>query len=146
MENGRDERGRRGLGPVFLLPPQDEEEDFGPVRRYQGRKNLISPSSPVLTAVSVGRHLPNPPPPPRSQGRRQGARGPLPEVRRRGRQEGGQGRLRPLRPHPPRRRPPALRAQEVRRARHPRPVPEVVPLSVPGQCGCCPIDGSMSRC
>lgn len=62
-------------------------------------------------------------------GHRQGPRRLLPEVRRRGVQEGGQGHLCPLRPHPPRRRPQALRAQEVRWSRRPRKVPEVVPLS-----------------
>jgi hypothetical protein len=77
-------------------------------------------------------------------GHRQGARRLLPEVRRRGRQEGGQGHLRPLRPHPPRRRPQALRAQEVWWTWSPRQVPEVIPLigELPDQSVCwCPIDG-----
>jgi hypothetical protein len=62
-------------------------------------------------------------------GRRQGSRGILPEVRGRGGEKGDQGHLHALRAHPPRRRPPPLRAQEVRRPRRPRQVPEVLPLS-----------------
>ena len=53
----------------------------------------------------------------------------LPEVRRRALQEPPQAGPRPVRPNPPRRRQPSLRAQEVRRSRRPCQVPEVLPLN-----------------
>ena len=53
----------------------------------------------------------------------------LPEVRRRALQEPAQAGSRPVRPHTPRRRQQAVRAQEVRWSWCPRQVPEVLPLS-----------------
>ena len=59
---------------------------------------------------------------------REGPGGLLPEVRGRAEQEGDQRYPRPLRPHPPRRRPSPLRAQEVRWSRRQGQVPEILPL------------------
>lgn len=52
----------------------------------------------------------------------------LPEVRRRAQQEPAQASPRRIRPHTPRCRQPTMRAQEVRRSRCPRPVPEVLQI------------------
>lgn len=53
----------------------------------------------------------------------------LPKVRRRALQEPAQAGPHPVRPHTPRCRQQAVRAQEVRWSRCPRQVPEVLPLS-----------------
>jgi hypothetical protein len=53
----------------------------------------------------------------------------LPEVRRRALQEPAQAGPRPVRSHPPRRRQPSQRAQEVRRSGRPRALPEVLPIN-----------------
>jgi len=58
----------------------------------------------------------------------QGSGGILPKVRGRGVEEGDQGHPRLVRPHAPRRGPSSLRAQEVRRSRGSRALPEVLPL------------------
>ena len=85
------------------------------------------PATPPLSARPSPRPLaPSPsPPPPLLLLRR----------RRRGLQEGDQGDPADVRPHAAGRRPPPLRAEEVRRSGRPRAAPKVVPLSSRRRCG-----------